>query len=202
MVKVIIMVRPSASSLILFIYSLPWQEPCKERTVQWSHQWQVLTYVTWAVYWLYTLSGKVIDQAKKVDRTIMAVSLCCLPSDHSSNSSPLLSEGNSKGKAVSHAPKDAFMSKHFCIWCESIYLSLPTQKLIESIMMVCFYLFFKWVIPSFNPQKTNFEGNAKLKNKVEAVDYIWQDVSASERFSMSLGHILITYIFSQGHRQR
>ena len=40
--------------------------------------------------------------------------------------------------------------------------------------------------------KTNSEGNAKLKNKVEAVNYIRRDVSASEHFSMSLGHILIT----------
>jgi hypothetical protein len=61
------------------------------------------------------------------------VHFCGLPFNNSSNIFRLLSEGNSKpkGKAVSHAQQDAFMSKHFCIWRESIYLSsTSTAKVI------------------------------------------------------------------------
>jgi hypothetical protein len=53
------------------------------------------------------------------------VRFCGLPFNNSSNVFRLLSEGNSepKGKAVSRARQDAFTSKHFCIWRESIHLS-------------------------------------------------------------------------------
>ena len=137
---------------------------------------------------------------------ITMVHFCGPPFNNLSNVFCLLSEGNSepKGKAISHAWQDTFTSKHFCIWRESIYLSLTsTAKAIggtngadvNGIYNEGYYYYFWQVILSFNPQKQILKEtlSARIGGK---------QLTMLNRMSSDHIHILIMYITSQGYRQR